>query len=125
MSVSAALAPVLCVVLLTACGSAQPAPATSDASGALSIDSRGAPELYVVIGGSDVARVPCDGGVVLRPRDAGAPALPWALQLRAAAGGRVLFTSTVTELPQWIAVVGEEPLVSRSPILGPRGPTCR
>lgn len=48
-------------------------------------------------------------------REAGVPALPWDLELRAIAGARVLFTSRVADLPTWIGLVGEEVLVSRSP----------
>ncbi len=38
--------------------------------------------------------------------------------------GKILLTSTVTELPQWIVLFREDAAVSSFPISGPQGPPC-
>lgn len=112
------------VLLVTASCSAMPAPSPAIGSSVLSIDSRGGHNAVVVIGGSEITRVACDRGDVLRPGERGVPPLPWELRIRAVSDGRNLLAARVTELPQWVVIIGSEAMISRSPVAGPKGPAC-
>lgn len=113
------------LALAAACSPVTPSPSPAVGPAALSIESRGGPAVVVLLGDSEVARVPCDAGKVIRLDDLGTPPLPWDLRLRTITDGRTLLTTRVTELPQWIVIFGDEAVISRAPIAGPRGPTCR
>lgn len=114
----------LAVTLTAACSGLFPGPSPAVGTGALSIDSRGGPAVSVRIGNTEVARVPCDSGAVVRPGVGGVPMLPWDLRIRAVSDGRTVLETRVTELPQWVLLIGNEALISRSAVAGPRGPAC-
>lgn len=100
-------------------------PAASPAAAAgLNIDSRGAPPIIVVVGGRDIARIPCSGGDILRPGVGVVPTLPWELQVLRQSDQSVLLTTTVTTLPKWLLLVGNSVALSDTPVAGPAGPQC-
>lgn len=60
----------------------------------------------MVVGGRDIARIPCSGGDILRPGVGVVPTLPWELQVLRQSDQSVLLTTTVTTLPKWLLLVG-------------------
>lgn len=98
-------------------------PSPAVAAAALSVESRGGPHVIITINGAEVARVPCDGGVVLRPRSADVPDLPWELRL-SRQDGRTVYRTTVADLPRWLVIFDTEARLSSAPVLGPKGPPC-
>ncbi len=90
----------------------------------LNYDTRGAPRTILEIGTVEVAHVGCNDGGVVTPGEAGVPPLPWDLRLVVESDGRVLFSRRVTELPQWVVVIGDSPTISSIPVAGPAGPPC-
>lgn len=92
---------------------------TSGETPRLEILSKGAAPMIVRIDGAEAARVPCNGGVAVRPGEHGVPALPWDLQVVDQSNGRVLLDQRVTQLPQWLLVQGDSAGLSASPIIGP------
>ena len=86
----------------------------------LQIVSKGGPLVAViVINDAEVARVGCNGGIVLTPQEGRAPALPWNLKVFDQRAGRTMLTERITELPRWLVIFQDSAGVSASPILGP------
>jgi hypothetical protein len=88
----------------------------------LQILSKGGPPVSVAINGAQVANVPCNGGLVFRPGENGAPQLPWDLKVVDQSTGRVVLEQRITELPRWLVVFRDSAGVSASPIAGPLVP---
>ena len=112
---------VLCGVLV-ACAS--PSATLPAFPAVLNYDSRGAPRTILEIGTIEVAHVGCNDGGVVTPGKLGVPPLPWDLRLVGEDDGRLLFSSRVTELPQWLVLIGDSPMISSTPVAGPAGPPC-
>ncbi len=86
----------------------------------LQILSKGGPVVAViVINDAEVARIPCNGGAVLRPQEGRTPALPWRLKVFDQRAGRTMHSERITELPRWLVIFQDSAGVSASPILGP------
>lgn len=90
----------------------------------LTIDSRGAPLVIIEIGTFEAARIACDAGGIVTPGEAGVPQLPWDLRVVKQSDGRVLLSSRVTQLPQWIVMFGEDVGIGSTPVAGPQGRPC-
>lgn len=90
----------------------------------LSIDSRGGPAVIVKVGMLEAAHVGCSGSAVLTPGVNGLPPLPWVVTIVRESDSKVLLTSTVANLPQWLVMFGDDASLSSSPVLGPQGPPC-
>lgn len=90
----------------------------------LNYDTRGAPRTILEIGTVEVARIGCNDGGVVTPGQAGVPPLPWDLRLVAEGDGRLLLSTRVAELPQWVVLIGDSPMISSIPVAGPAGPPC-
>jgi len=126
---AAAVVLVAAAVLLGGCGptSASILPPSSPGPAfppVLSIDSRGGPPVIVKAGAVELARVACSSGAVVTPGDTGVPPLPWNLSVVTQGDGTVLLTSTVTELPKWILIIGDHADIGSTPVAGPSGPPC-
>jgi hypothetical protein len=121
-----ALAVTLLCSFLLACSEAKTPVASTEAAfpAVLTIDSRGGPPIIVKAGSIELARVPCSGGAVVTPGDPGVPELPWQLTVVKQSDGKVLLTSLVTALPQWLVLFGEDAGIGNTPVLGPSGPPC-
>src|SRR5678815_5343351 len=85
----------------------------------LQILSKGGPLVSVTINGAQVMSVPCNGGLVVRPVQEGAPQLPWDVKVIDRSTGRVLLVQRITELPRWLVIFRDSAGVSASPVLGP------
>jgi len=85
----------------------------------LQVLSKGGPLVGVTINGAPVASVPCNGGFVFRPGEAGVPALPWDMKVVDQTTGRVVLEQRITELPRWLVIFRDSAGVSASPIAGP------
>lgn len=121
-SVVAALAGLVAgCILIAACTPVTPTPSppATPAGTALQVQSKGAPTVTIRLNGAEAARVPCNGGVLLKPGEAGAPSLPWNLEVVDQANGRLMLSQPVTELPRWLLVQRDFAGISTSPILGP------
>ncbi|HAL26749.1 MAG TPA: hypothetical protein DCP25_08425 [Chloroflexi bacterium] len=111
------------MVFAVACAQVAPPYPSPNITGAqpvaqLQILSKGGPAVSVRINGDEAARVPCNGGVALKPADQGVPALRWNLQVVDQTGGRILLDERVTQLPRWLLVQRDSAALSTSPILG-------
>lgn len=90
----------------------------------LNIDGRGNPPIIVNLGGVEVARFACGVGATLEPGDRGIPPLPWSLSVVRQSDGASLLSTTVSELPKWLTIFGDEAGLSSIAVAGPPGPTC-
>ena len=90
----------------------------------LNIESRGGPAVIIRIGATEAARISCDGGAVLTPGLQGMPSLPWELQVSRQSNNQLLLVRTISTLPQWLVLLGNNVFLSDSPVLGPAGPPC-
>lgn len=90
----------------------------------MTLEVRSGPPIEVRIGTKVAARVECGAGVQLTPGAAERPALPWDLQIVRTSDGEVLWTGTITDLPQWMVVVDGDVLIGLSPAIGPVGLSC-
>src|SRR5207253_9926118 len=63
-------------------------------------------------------------GAVLTPGLRGMPSLPWELQVSRQSNNQLLLTRTISTLPQWLVLLGNNVFLSDSPVLGPAGPPC-
>ncbi len=75
--------------------------------------------MSIAINGAQVATVPCNGGFVFRPGEAGAPPLPWDVKVMDQSTGRVVLEQRIAELPRWLVIFRDSAGVSASPVLGP------
>jgi hypothetical protein len=80
----------------------------------------------VIINGSEVARVACNGGAVIRPREEvrqpvvhQVPPLPWDLRVFDQVAGQAMLNERVTELPRWLVIFRDSAGISSAPVLGP------
>jgi len=104
------------LVLIAACASAC-APAGPQE---LQIVSKGGPIVAViVINDEEVARIPCNGGIVLKPGEGRTPSLPWSLKVFDQRAGRTMLAERIAELPRWLVIFQDSAGISASPILGP------
>jgi hypothetical protein len=85
----------------------------------LQILSKGGPLISVAINGVQVASVPCNGSLVVRPGDAGVPPLPWDVKVVDQSTGRIALEQRIAALPRWLVVFRDSAGVSASPVLGP------
>jgi hypothetical protein len=91
---------------------------------ALFVENRGGPAFDVIVNGVSVA-VPCDAYPALIPGENGLPALPWTVEVRRTADGRVLSSDLVARLPAWYVQIGDTALgMNFTAVLGPAGPSC-
>ena len=86
----------------------------------LQILSKGGPVIAViVINDAEVARIACNGGIVLKPGEGRTPSLPWSLKVFDQRAGRTMLAERIAELPRWLVIFQDSAGVSASPILGP------
>jgi hypothetical protein len=115
----------LCGMLLGCASSATPSSSPTPLFPAvLTIDSRGGPPVIIEIGALEATRVACSAGASVTLGQAGVPQLPWDLRVVRQNDGRVLLSTTVTELPHWVLLIGDSVLMAATPAAGPSGPPC-
>lgn len=121
------LARLIAAALLVGACSGPPASASEATSllpAVLSIESRGGPPIQVLAGSTVLAEVACGQSLSVAPDGADIPPLPWNLVVRTESDRTILVTGTISQLPEWLVLIGSDAILGEVPVAGPSGPPC-
>ena len=90
----------------------------------VTVENRSGPMILLRINATDVKKVQCGDEATFGAAVDGLPPLPWNVDVVRLSDDHVLGSVSVTQLPIWIVVIGNDVLSGNDVPSGPAGATC-